>query len=272
MRKSPWIVFIPAPAGLLLLSACAGTGDEAVRELPDPAGLIAAHRMEEIRRHQTLIVGIAPSPLADAERHLVSALLKDTGYRFRIITAEKETLSAFLRGARADIICGLFTEEELKEAYLAPAAPFLPLSFHILHHKEFQEPGKENSGEELLYPDTGPESFFVTGLQIRLRKRPVAREMLFREMAEAPEKRAVFLCNFSVPKQKRNTLIIRNADCRGKNAQLCFGLRRQDAELAALLTGQIAKLSADGTLEKWQRPFLFQTETKPEPEVKHEKK
>ena len=268
--RSPWIAFIPALVCMLLLSACSNSRKEEARELPDPAGLIAEHRMEEIRRHQTLIVGIAPSPLADAERRLVSALLKDTGYRFRIITAEKETLSAFLRGARADIICGLFTGQELKDAYLVPAAPYLPLSFHILHHKEFKEPGKENSEGELLYPDTGPESFFVTGFQTKLRKRPAARETLFREMEKAPEKRAVFLCNFSVPKQKKTTLIIRNADCRGKNAHLCFGVRRQDAELAALLTGQIAKLSADGTLEKWQRPFLFQTETKPE--VKHEKK
>ena len=270
--RSPWIAFIPALVCLLLLSACTGSRKEAARELPDPAGLIAEHRMKEIRRHQRLVVGIAPSPLADAERHLVSALLKDTGYRFRIITAEKETLFAFLRGARADIVCGLFTGQELKDAYLIPAAPYLPLSFHILHHKEFKEPGKENSEGELLYPDTGPEPLFVTTVQTKLRKRPLPREALFREMEKTPEKRAVFLCNFSVPKQKKNSLIIKNAECGGKNTQLCFGVRRQDAELAALLTGQIAKLSADGTLEKWQRPFLFQMETKPEPEVKHEKK
>ena len=118
--RNPWFAFIPALVCMLLLSACSNSRKEEARELPDPAGLIAEHRMKEIRRHQRLVVGIAPSPLADAERHLVSALLKDTGYRFRIITAEKETLFAFLRGARADIVCGLFTGQELKDAYLVP--------------------------------------------------------------------------------------------------------------------------------------------------------
>ena len=119
MRKA-WIVSALASLLPLFLAACINSGDQPPEHvLPDPAELIAERRMETIRAHRMLIVGIAPSPVAEMERKLVAALLDGTGYRFRIIRADRDTLGAFLRAGRTDIICGLFTEQELKDAHLA---------------------------------------------------------------------------------------------------------------------------------------------------------
>lgn len=272
MRKA-WIVSALASLLPLFLAACINSGDQPPEHvLPDPAELIAERRMETIRAHRMLIVGIAPSPVAEMERKLVAALLDGTGYRFRIIRADRDTLGAFLRAGRTDIICGLFTEQELKDAHLAPAAPYLCLSFYILHSGKFREPEKANAGEELLYPDSAPEIFFLPRLQTKLPKRPVPRETIFREMEQAPGKRAAFLSCVSIPQQKASGLAAGKVNLKGGDAQLFFGLRRPDSELASLLTERLAKLSADGTLEKLTRTVLFQPETKNEPEAKHEKK
>ena len=272
MRKA-WIVSALAPLLPLFFAACTNSGDRPPeRILPDPAELIAERRMETIRAHRMLIVGIAPSPLAEMERKLVAALLDGTGFRFRIISADRQTLGAFLRGGRADIICGLFTEQELKDAFLNPAAPYLRLSFYLLHHKDFREPEKANAGEELLYPDSAPEIFFLPGLQTKLLKRPVPRETIFREMEQAPGKRAAFLSSVSISKETITNLKVRPVHLKGGTAQLYFGLRRPDSELKNLLTARLAKLSADGTLEKLTRSVNYQPEIKMASEVKHETK
>ena len=99
--------------------------------LPDPAELIAERRMETIRAHRMLIVGIAPSPVAEMERKLVAALLDGTGYRFRIITAEKETLSAFLHGRET----GFFPKSKQGAEQIAA---FLPQKLHEMNIEMFR--------------------------------------------------------------------------------------------------------------------------------------
>lgn len=271
MRKTSIILF-SAFLLPLLFSACK-SGKEQVPVLPDPSKLIAEQRMEAIREHRTLVVGIAPTQLGKPELELVTELLKNTGYRFRVVRAAPETLFSLLRTAHADIICGLFTEQQLKAAYLTPAVPFLKLSFHILHHPEFREPSKADKGKapesgELLYPDSAPETFFISKVQTKLLKRPVSAEGIFKEMEQAPEKRAVFLCNVSIPEHKMKNLIVRNADIKNSSTHLFFALRRHDPELQQLLTSRFTALSQDGTVQRILEPYLPKFDSK----VKYEKK
>ena len=92
----------------LLFSACK-SGKEQVPPLPDPSELIAEQRMKTIREHRTLVVGFVPTQLSRMELELITELLKNTGYQFRVVKAAPETLFSFLRAGHADIICGLFT-------------------------------------------------------------------------------------------------------------------------------------------------------------------
>ena len=58
MRKA-WIVSALASLLPLFLAACINSGDQPPEHvLPDPAELIAERRMETIRAHRMLIVGI----------------------------------------------------------------------------------------------------------------------------------------------------------------------------------------------------------------------
>lgn len=257
----------------LLFSACK-SGKEQVPPLPDPSELIAEQRMKTIREHRTLVVGFVPTQLSRMELELITELLKNTGYQFRVVKAAPETLFSFLRAGHADIICGLFTEQELKAAYLTPAVPFLELSFHILHHQEFKESSESGDGgkslvfSELLYPDSAPETFFISKVQTKLLKRPVSAENIFKEMEQAPEKRAVFLCNISIPEHKRKNLTVRNAEIKTSSTHLFFALRRHDPELLRLLTSRFAALSQDGTVQRILEPYLSKSNSK----EKYEKK
>ena len=260
-----FVLLLPA-----LFSACVSSEKQT---LPAPSKLISERRLEDIKKYGTLIIGIAPSPLQQLEQELISAVLKDTGFRFRIVEAPPEVLFSFLRTARADIICGLFTEKELEKSYLTPVMPFLKLSFYILHSKEFKESvrtGKEGevaNTEELLYPDSAPENLVIQILRSNLSKRPMPYGKLFEEMNRVPSKRAVFLCNIFVPKQKN--LIIRKAEFNVPvSNQLSFALRRNDPELYQLLTARFNEISSNGTLQLILSQYTFLTENR----VNHEKR
>lgn len=86
---------------------------------------LALPRTEQQLARGELVVALWIGPENQAETVAVRNALKKESIRLKIITVSgRESLSRMLRAARADLIAGAFTPDEVRDLHLLPLLPY----------------------------------------------------------------------------------------------------------------------------------------------------